>query len=187
MRVLQTELDGVVVIEPKVYGDSRGYFLETWNQVRYVDAGLPAVFLQDNLSYSRRGVLRGLHFQNPNAQGKLVYVLKGEVYDVAVDIRVGSPTYGRWTGQTLSEDNKRQLYIPAGFAHGFCVTSEDALFVYKCTTTYDAAAEGAVRWNDSEIGINWPQMTFELSDKDRGAPLLSEIERIRLPAYQQVV
>ena len=183
MKVLKTELDEVVIIEPAVYGDSRGYFLETWNQIRYAEAGLPAVFVQDNLSYSRHGVLRGLHFQNPNAQGKLAYVLKGEVYDVAVDIRVGSPTYGRWTGQTLSEENKRQLFIPAGYAHGFCVTSEDALFVYKCTATHDTAADGAIRWDDPEIGIDWPQMAFELSEKDRAAPLLRDIDHNRLPVY----
>ncbi len=183
MKVQETDLAGVIIIEPAVYADSRGYFLETWNQERYVEAGLPNVFVQDNVSYSRRGVLRGLHFQNPNPQGKLVYVLKGEVYDVAVDIRLGSPTFGHWTGETLSEENKRQLYIPPGYAHGFCVTSDDALFVYKCTALYDAAADGAIRWDDPDVGIDWPPSEFVLSDKDRGAPLLREIEQRKLPVY----
>ena len=184
MKVRKTLLPGVVIIEPTVYGDPRGYFLETWNQVRYVDAGLPAVFVQDNLSYSRQGVLRGLHFQNPNAQGKLVYVLKGEVYDVAVDIRLGSPTFGHWTGEVLSEENRCQLYISPGYAHGFCVTSDDALFVYKCTAAYDAAAEGTIRWDDPDVGIDWPPLDFVLSDKDRGAPLLRDIEQSKLPVYR---
>ncbi len=184
MKVQETELAGVIIIEPAVYGDSRGYFLETWNQARYVEAGLPEVFVQDNLSYSRRGVLRGLHFQNPNAQGKLVYVLKGEVYDVVVDIRLGSPKFGDWIGETLSEENKRQLYIPPGYAHGFCVTREDALFVYKCTAAYNPAAEGAIRWDDPDIGIDWPLTEFALSDKDRGAPLLRDIDQSKLPVYR---
>ncbi len=184
MKVQETELADVVIIEPAVYGDSRGYFLETWNQARYVKAGFPPVFVQDNLSYSRRGVLRGLHYQNPQTQGKLVYVLKGEVYDVAIDIRLGSPTFGHWTGETLSGENRRQLYIPPGYAHGFCVTSEDALFAYKCTAAYDAAAEGTIRWNDPDVGIDWPPLDFVLSDKDRGAPLLRDLGQDRLPVYR---
>ena len=184
MKVQETQLAGVIIIEPTVYGDSRGYFLETWNQARYVEAGLPSAFVQDNLSYSRRGVLRGLHYQSPNAQGKLVYVLKGEVYDVAVDIRLGSPTFGHWTGETLSEENKRQLYVPPGYAHGFCVTSDDALFVYKCTAAYDAAAEGAIRWDDPDVDIDWPLTECALSDKDRGAPLLRDIDQSKLPVYR---
>ena len=183
MKVLNTELADVVVIEPDVFGDARGFFMETWSQARYVEAGLPEVFVQDNLSYSQRGVLRGLHFQNPNAQGKLVYVLKGEVYDVAVDIRVGSPTYGRWTGEILSAENKRQLYVPPGYAHGFCVTSEDALFAYKCTAAYDSASEGAIRWDDPDIGIDWPRLELVLSDKDKEAPLLRDMQEDKLPVY----
>src|SRR3712207_1060579 len=135
------EIPGPFVIEPKVFGDDRGYFMETWNRARYEAAGLPARFVQDNLSFSARGVLRGLHFQNPDAQGKLVSVLQGEVFDVAVDIRVGSPTFGGWTGSTLSEENRRQLWIPPGFAHGFVVTEEHALLSYKCTDSYAPAYE----------------------------------------------
>ncbi len=136
MHVIDTPLPGVRIIEPKVFGDSRGFFMETWQQARYAEAGLPERFVQDNLSYSQRGVLRGLHFQNPNGQGKLVYVLQGEVFDVAVDVRLGSPTFGQSVSVLLSADNKRQFYVPPGFAHGFCVTSETALFTYKCTELY---------------------------------------------------
>ncbi len=183
MKVSRKELADVMVVEPAIFHDPRGYFLETWSRSRYAEAGIPADFFQDNLSYSRQGVLRGLHFQHPGAQGKLVYVLKGEVYDVVVDIRRGSPTFGHWIGETLSEKNMRQLYIPAGYAHGFCVISEHALFAYKSTAAYDPAAEGVVRWNDPDIGITWPKMQFVLSDKDRAAPLLREIEECKLPAY----
>ncbi len=137
--------------------------------------------MQDNLSFSRRGTLRGLHYQNPHPQGKLVYVLQGEVFDAAVDIRVGSPTFGQWLGTILSADNKRQLYVPPGFAHGFCVTSETALFAYKCTDFYDAGAEGTILWNDPAIGITWPATEPVLSDKDRLAPRLGDVPRERLP------
>src|SRR5258706_8022238 len=130
MRLVPADLADVIIIEPKVFGDARGYFVETWNQARYRGAGLPSTFVQDNVSLSARGVLRGLHFQNPKSQGKLVTVLQGEVYDVAVDIRLGSPSFGRWVSVVLSGDNKRQVYVPPGFAHGFCVTSESALFMY---------------------------------------------------------
>lgn len=174
-----------MVIEPAVFGDARGFFMESWNKVRYTEAGIPADFVQDNISLSQCGVLRGLHFQNPNAQGKLVYVLQGEVFDVVVDIRAGSPTFGRWVGQTLSGENKRQIYVPSGFAHGFCVVSEQALFAYKCTDTYNPAAEGSVRWDDPEIGIQWPVSAPSLSAKDQAAPLLSEWPTARLPAYNE--
>jgi dTDP-4-dehydrorhamnose 3,5-epimerase len=139
--------------------------------------------VQDNLSFSQRGVLRGLHFQNPDQQGKLVYVLQGEVYDVAVDIRVGSPTFRKWTAVTLSSENKRQFYIPEGFAHGFLVTSASALFAYKCTAKYNAKAEASVLWNDPEIGIQWPTDEPCLSEKDGVAPPLAEVLRERLPKY----
>jgi dTDP-4-dehydrorhamnose 3,5-epimerase len=182
MNVIQTKLPGVVIIEPRVFGDERGFFIETWQQRRYAEAGLPDHFVQDNLSFSQRGILRGLHYQHPQGQGKLVYVLQGEVYDVAVDIRVGSPTFGQWEGVTLSAENKRQLFIPPGFAHGFCVTGELALFVYKCSEYYNPALEGGVRWDDPEIGINWPVSKPTLSDKDRVAPLLKAIPHDRLPA-----
>lgn len=184
MNVTETDLPGVLIVDPKVFGDDRGFFMETWNEARYREAGLPFEFVQDNLSYSQRGVLRGLHFQNPDQQGKLVYVLRGEVFDVAVDIRAGSPTFGGWTAAILSAGNKRQLYIPEGFAHGFLVTSDAALFVYKCTAPYNARAEGAIRWDDPEIGIEWPVGEPILSEKDRNAMTLDEMRSAgKLPGY----
>lgn len=183
MEVIETRLPGVLVVEPKVFGDERGFFMETWNEDRYREAGLPHEFVQDNLSFSQHGVLRGLHFQNPNQQGKLVYVLHGEVFDVAIDIRKGSPTFGEWVSCTLSSENKRQFYVPEGFAHGFVVTSEAALFAYKCTDKYNGEAEGSILWNDPEIGIEWPLEEPTLSEKDRNAPLLSKMPEERLPDY----
>ena len=171
-----TPLEGLLRIQPDVFGDARGFFQETWNQNRYADAGLDRDFVQDNLSYSRRGILRGLHFQNPGAQGKLVYVLQGEVFDVAVDVRSGSPTFGQWYGLTLSAENHLQLFVPEGFAHGFCVTSEYALFAYKCTSFYNPSAEHSILWNDPEIGIAWPIENPELSGKDREGKPLSEFD-----------
>ena len=184
MNVVETSLPGVIVVEPDVFGDERGFFMETWNARRYEEDGLPGRFVQDNLSYSARGVLRGLHYQNPQAQGKLVSVLRGEVFDVAVDIRVGSPTFGEWTGVTLSAENKRQFYVPPDFAHGFLVTGEDALFLYKCTDYYAPEAEGIVLWNDPEIGIEWPTDAPTLSERDGKAPPLREIPEDSLPRYQ---
>ena len=184
MNVIQTDLPGVLIIEPRVFGDERGFFMETWQQNRYVDAGLPERFVQDNISFSRHGIMRGLHYQNPKGQGKLVYVLQGEVYDVAVDIRVGSPHFGRAVGVTLSAENKRQLYIPPGFAHGFCVTGDTALFVYKCTEFYNPDLEGCVRWDDPQIGIKWPLGAPILSEKDSVASLLVDIPREKLPLYE---
>ena len=183
MELIETSLPGAVIIEPKVFGDNRGFFMETWNQQRYADAGLPGNFVQDNLSFSQHGVLRGLHLQNPNPQGKLVSVLIGEVFDVAVDIRKGSPTFGQWTGVTLSADNKRQFYIPPGFAHGFCVTSEQALFTYKCTDVYNPAGEASIRWDDPDIGIQWPVSNPSLSGKDSQAPLLRELDEAYLVPF----
>ena len=183
MNVIETDLPGVVIVEPRVFRDERGFFMETWNGRRYEVVGLPGRFVQDNLSFSARGVLRGLHFQNPQPQGKLVSVLRGEVFDVAVDIRVGSPTFGKWTGSTLSAENMRQLYIPPDFAHGFVVTSEAALFFYKCTDYYNPASEGTVLWNDPDIGIEWPIAEPHLSDKDRGAPPLRDMPENALPRY----
>ena len=180
MEIKPTKLDGVVIIEPKVFGDQRGFFMETWNAKRYSDSGLDFSFVQDNLSYSRRGILRGLHYQNPNTQGKLVSVLEGEVYDVAVDVRAGSKTFGEWVAVTLSAENKRQFYVPPGFAHGFCVTSEMALFVYKCTDFYDPSAEGSILWNDPDLGIDWPIEDPLLSDKDKDAPRLKDVPLERL-------
>lgn len=183
MNIRDTTLPGVLLIEPRVFADARGFFMETWHQARYREYGLPAHFVQDNLSSSTRGTLRGLHFQHPHAQGKLVYVLQGEVFDVAVDLRVGSPTFGRWVGVVLSGDHKNQLYIPEGFAHGFCVLSETALFLYKCTDVYTPQAEGGVLWSDPDLGIDWPIRTPFLSEKDKNYPLLREIPPGRLPQY----
>ena len=184
MNVIETDLPGVLILEPRVFGDDRGFFMETWNGRRYEELGIPNTFVQDNLSFSARGVLRGLHFQNPQAQGKLVSVLRGEVFDVAVDIRVGSPTFGRWTGVTLSAENKRQFWVPPDFAHGFVVTSEDALFSYKCTDYYAPEHDGSVLWNDPDIGIDWPTDVPTLSDKDRNAPPLAGMPEGSLPAYR---
>ncbi len=183
MNVIETDLPGVLIVEPKVFGDERGFFMESWNGRRYEEAGLPGSFVQDNLSFSAHGVLRGLHFQNPQPQGKLVSVLQGEVFDVAVDIRIGSPTFGRWAGVTLSAENKRQFYVPPGFAHGFVVTSETALFFYKCTDYYAPSAEGVVLWNDPDIGIGWPVAEPVLSERDRAAPPLREMPEESLPRY----
>ena len=183
MNVVETSLPGVLIIEPDVFGDERGFFMETWNGRRYEEAGLPGRFVQDNLSYSARGVLRGLHFQNPQPQGKLVSVLWGEVFDVAVDIRAGSPTFGEWTGVTLSAENKRQFYVPPDFAHGFLVTSEDAIFFYKCTDYYAPSSEGIVLWSDPDIGIEWPTDAPTLSERDGKAPPLREMPEGSLPRY----
>ncbi len=183
MNVIPTRLPGAVVLEPKVFGDSRGFFMESWNQARYAEAGLPAEFVQDNLSFSANGVLRGLHLQVPTCQAKLVTVLIGEVFDVAVDVRVGSPTFGQWVGVTLSAENKRQFFVPAGFAHGFAVTGATALFAYKCTTYYAPKDELTVLWNDPELGIEWPISSPTLSSKDRQGLRLSDIPKDRLPKY----
>jgi len=176
MKVIETPLAGVLIIEPQVFGDERGFFLETWSRKRYAEAGIDVDFVQDNLSLSSRGVLRGLHFQNPMAQGKLVSVLKGEVFDVAVDLRQGSPTFGRWHGVVLSGENKRQYWVPPGFAHGFCVTSETALFTYKCTELYAPGHERSIRWDDPDLAIDWPVAKPQVSDKDRLAPFLADID-----------
>lgn len=183
MKVVETSLPGCVVVEPAVFGDDRGFFFETWNADRYGQQGLPTKFVQSNVSSSSRGVLRGLHYQWPNPQGKLVSVLEGEVYDVAVDIRRGSPTFGQWAAVILSAENKRQFWIPEGFAHGFAVLSERAIFSYLCTAQYDKAADAGVRWNDPAIGIDWPVSAPLLSAKDEAAPLLADIAPERLPAY----
>lgn len=180
MKVRETSLPGLLVIEPDLFGDSRGFFMETYNLERYREAGIDDEFVQDNLSLSGRGVLRGLHFQNPAAQGKLVYVLEGEVFDVAVDIRVGSPTFGRWHGEVISSGNRLQFWIPPGFAHGFCVLSEKALFAYKCTELYAPEHEGSIRWDDPAINIKWPCGKVILSEKDRNAPLLSHVPEDKL-------
>ena len=183
MIVETTPLAGLLLIKPDIFGDERGFFQETWNLRRYTEAGLDRHFVQDNLSYSRKGILRGLHFQNPHPQGKLVYVLQGEVFDVAVDVRADSPTFGQWYGVTLSAENHHQLFVPEGFAHGFCVTSDMALFAYKCTDFYRPPAEFSVLWNDPDIGIEWPVDNPELSEKDRNAPRLSEFSQDSLSVW----
>lgn len=184
MKVTKTKLPGLVVIDPDVFGDARGFFLETWAQHRYAEAGVPEVFVQDNLSKSRAGVLRGLHLQHPFGQGKLVQVLQGEVFDVAVDVRVGSPSFGQWYGCHLSADNHRQMYIPPGFAHGFAVLADDTLFAYKCTEAYHRETELGVAWNDPAIGIEWPLQDPVLSAKDAAYPRLSEIPEDELPRFE---
>lgn len=181
MRVLSTGLAGLVIIEPRVHGDQRGYFKELWKHSSYRAAGIPEQFVQSNVSRSAAGVLRGLHYQYPNPQGKLVTVLEGRVFDVAVDIRTDSPTYRQWAGVELSAENHRQLYIPEGFAHGFCVLGDSALMNYLCTTEFDPAADAAIAWNDPDIAIDWPVETSSLSARDTAAPRLRDIAIEDLP------
>lgn len=183
MKVVETALPGCLVVEPTVFGDDRGFFFEAWNADRYGRLGLPDRFVQSNVSSSARGVLRGLHYQWPNPQGKLMSVLEGEVYDVAVDIRRGSSTFGRWAAVILSAENKRQFWIPEGFAHGFAVLSERAIFSYLCTAKYDKSADASVRWNDADIAIDWPIDAPLLSGKDAVAPFLKDVAHERLPVF----
>ncbi|TMB02629.1 MAG: dTDP-4-dehydrorhamnose 3,5-epimerase [Deltaproteobacteria bacterium] len=179
MRILNTDLPGVLLIEPDVFRDPRGHFLETFHERKYREAGIAHPFVQDNQSRSNRGTLRGLHAQLQRPQGKLIRALQGEIFDVAVDIRPGSPTFGKWTGAKLSGDDFRQMFIPAGFAHGFCVLSETADVAYKCTDFYDRADEIGLRWNDPTVGIAWPIRDPLLSEKDAALPALSQL-RARL-------
>ena len=181
MKVVETGLPGCVVIEPAVWGDARGFFYEAWNAERFGALGLPTHFMQSNVSSSTRGVLRGLHYQWPNPLGKLVSVLEGEVYDVAVDIRRGSPTFGQYTGVILSADNKRLFWMPEGFAHGFVVLSEQAVFHYLCTTPYKREDDAGVRWNDARLAIDWQVGEPLVSEKDAALPFLDEIAAERLP------
>jgi dTDP-4-dehydrorhamnose 3,5-epimerase len=183
MNVIETKLPGVLILEPKVFGDERGYFLETWRSTRYEDAKIRGPFVQDNISFSRKGILRGLHFQYPQAQGKLVQVLSGEVVDIAVDVRIGSASFGQWTGERLSDTNHRQMYIPPGFAHGYCVISETALFSYKCTDFYNPATEIGIIWNDPDLNIDWPIAEPVLSPKDASYPKLKDLPREKLPHF----
>lgn len=174
-KFTKTDIEGVFIIEPKVFGDNRGYFMETYNENEFTEAGLNYVFVQDNQSKSKAGVLRGLHFQKTHPQAKLVRVLEGEVFDVAVDLRKGSKTYGKWVGVILSEENKKQFMIPRGFAHGFVVLSETATFAYKCDEFYHPEDEGGIMWNDPEVGIDWPYKgEVLLSEKDKKHPTLKE-------------
>ncbi len=175
MRIVQTDLPGVLLVEPDVFRDARGHFLETFHERKYREAGLPHAFVQDNLSRSVRGTLRGLHAQLRRPQGKLVRAVQGEIFDVAVDIRPGSPTFGKWTGLRLSSGDFRQIFVPPGLAHGFCVLSEFAEVAYKCTTFYDRADEIGLRWNDPAVGIAWPLKDPLLSEKDAALPTLAEL------------
>ena len=182
--VSETRLPGVVLLDVPLYRDDRGHFLELWHQEKSTGNGLPARFVQDNVSWSRRGVLRGLHFQEPHPQGKLVCVLQGSIHDVAADIRVGSPTFGAWVGVELDAASGRQIYVPEGFAHGFVVTSDSALVLYKCTETYRPGAEASILWSDPDLAIDWPADTPVLSAKDAAAPRLAELRAAgRLPRY----
>lgn len=180
MKITRCDIAGLLIIEPKVFGDARGFFLETWNEQRYREAGLDLRFVQDNISSSRRGTLRGLHFQNPRSQGKLVWVIEGEVFDVAVDLRRSSPTFGRWHGLNLSAQNRLQFYIPTGFAHGFAVLSEMALFAYKCTEFYSPKDELTLCWDDPDVGVKWPLNDPVLSEKDKKGVHLKNLPPDRL-------
>lgn len=172
----QTKIPGVIIIRPQVFGDNRGYFMETFKKSDFAAAGIDKEFVQDNESSSAKGVLRGLHFQKNHTQGKLLRVTHGEVFDVAVDVRPGSAAFGQWVGEILSSEKKNMLYIPEGFAHGFLVLSDTAEFVYKCTDVYDPASEGGIRWNDPDIGIDWPELDcgYKTSEKDEKHPSFKE-------------
>ncbi|HEY7842181.1 MAG TPA: dTDP-4-dehydrorhamnose 3,5-epimerase [Bradyrhizobium sp.] len=184
MKVIATELPEVLILEPQLFGDQRGFFLECFQAKRYAEAGISRPFVQDNMSRSGYGVLRGLHLQNPSTQGKLVSAMRGRVLDVAVDVRVGSPNFGRHVAVELSEENRRQLWVPRGFAHGFAVLSESADFFYKCDDLYSPKDEISVRWDDPAIGINWGLADPSLSAKDAAAPLLAEVKN--LPVYGRI-
>lgn len=183
MKVIETDLPGCLIFEPRVFGDDRGFFFESFNADKLVPLGLQLAWKQVNVSSSSQGVLRGLHYQWPKPQGKYVSVVEGEVWDVAVDIRRGSPTFGKWTAVVLSAENKRHFWIPEGFAHGFVTLSERAVFTYLCTETYDAEADANIAWNDPGLAIDWPVAAPSLSPKDSVAPFLADIPEERLPIY----
>lgn len=184
LKLIKTSIPEVLLIEPKVYKDSRGFFMETFHPNKYAEIGIRKTFVQDNYSHTKKGILRGLHYQLRYPQGKLVFVITGEIFDVAVDIRRGSPSFGKWFGTNISAENKRQIYIPEGFAHGFCVLSETADVLYKCTDFYNHEDEYGVFWSDSEIAVDWPVKTPGLSDKDSGYQKLADIPKDNLPIYQ---
>ena len=184
MEFIHTRLDGVLVIQPDIFSDPRGFFLETYHQRKYREAGITELFVQDNHSRSARGTIRGLHAQRLHPQGKLIRVLQGEIFDVVVDIRKGSPTFARWINVELTADNFLQCYVPPGFAHGFCVRSEFAEVEYKCTDFYDTSDEIRIIWNDPSIGVHWPTAEALLSDKDRDGRTLDELMQF-LPRYQE--
>ncbi len=181
LKFIATSLAGVFIIEPEVFRDGRGFFIETFQQEKYAEGGIDKKFVQDNHSYSTRGTLRGLHYQLKHPQGKLVHVVTGEIFDVAVDIRRGSPTFGQWEGVYLSAENHRQIYVPEGFAHGFCVLSDTANVMYKCTDFYTPGDEYGILWSDPAIGIDWPVASKVLSDKDSKNPELGNIQENLLP------
>ena len=183
MKIIPTDIEGLVLVEPRRFGDDRGYFMETFHQDRYGQSGIKQAFVQDNFSFSIKNTLRGLHFQIRRPQAKLVQVLSGKIFDVVVDLRSGSATFGQWTGLALSEDNGRQLYIPEGFAHGFVVLSDVADVIYKCTDFYAPGDEYGILWSDPGIGIEWPVTQPILSDKDRQAPPLSRVPVDHLPTF----
>jgi len=183
VKLVETDLPGCVVLEPRVFGDDRGFLFESFNLDKFAAHGLSPAFVQGNVSSSAAGVLRGLHYQWPNPQGKYVSVLEGEVWDVAVDIRRGSPHFGKWAAVLLSAENRRHLWIPEGFAHGFVVLGERALVNYLCTATYDPAADAGIRWNDAELSIDWPVAEPVLSAKDAKAPFLADVPPERLPIF----
>jgi dTDP-4-dehydrorhamnose 3,5-epimerase len=185
MKLLPTAIPEVIEIEPDIYSDRRGFLMETYQKERYEHCGILTSFVQDNLSYSVQGTLRGLHYQNPHCQTKLVQVLKGEIFDAVVDIRQGSPSFGRWVGVQLSEKDMHQLFIPEGFAHGFCVLSEMALVYYKCSDFYWPQCEGGVVWSDPDLNINWPVRNPLISDKDSRYPFLRDVPVEHLPAYER--
>jgi dTDP-4-dehydrorhamnose 3,5-epimerase len=184
LKVITTGLPGVVITEPRVHADERGFFMEAWRASAGSDHGLPDRFVQSNLSYSNGGVLRGLHYQYPEPQGKLVSVLQGRVFDVAVDIRPQSPCYRQWVGVELSASNRRQLYVPEGFAHGFCVLGDAALVQYMCTREYRVENDAVIAWDDPDIGVRWPLRPEFISAKDRAAPKLSEVAQTLLPRFE---
>lgn len=183
MKRIETGLPGCIVFEPQVFGDDRGYFFESFNHDKLAAHGLAPTFVQGNVSSSAQGVLRGLHYQWPRPQGKYVSVVEGEVWDVAVDIRRGSPTFGQWTAVVLSGENRRHFWIPEGFAHGFVTLSERAVFTYLCTATYDREADAAIRWDDADLAIDWPVAAPRLSPKDAAAPYLAGVAEARLPTF----
>lgn len=183
---IKTQIEGVYIIEPKVWSDKRGYFMETYNKNEFLEAGLKIDFVQDNESKSKKGVLRGLHFQKKHSQGKLVRVIKGEIFDVVVDLRIGSKTYCKWEGFILNEENKKQLYVPKGFAHGFLVLSDEVVFNYKCTDFYAPEYDGGIKWDDLDLNINWPIHMVEniiLSEKDKNHPNLKELDLSKYPDF----
>ena len=183
MKVITTSIEGILIIEPKTFKDNRGFFMETYNQKRYNASGINTTFVQDNLSYSLKNTLRGLHFQIKHPQAKLIQVISGEIFDVAVDLRSDSATFGKWTGIHLSDENKRQMFIPEGFAHGFCVLSEFALFYYKCSDFYAPEDEGGIIWSAPDIGVEWPVENPIISEKDNQFQKLSGLTAEKLPSF----